>query len=124
MERNIEQGQELEKFGIAIRDLGAILTEKVETCNAQHLVGVDSGFELYDIDNEVEIQVEELTVKFQSFDPKIVGDAEIKKLILELRKKVHKMLFEDSSTCANKDVNGHEILEFEHIRPHSNRFPT
>ncbi|KAK4356981.1 hypothetical protein RND71_022591 [Anisodus tanguticus] len=63
-------------------------------------------------------------VNWQPTDPKVVNDSEVEEMILELHKKVHKIIFEDSSSFLGEDFNIHESLELKRIRLHFNHFST
>ncbi|KAJ8550924.1 hypothetical protein K7X08_000294 [Anisodus acutangulus] len=85
---------------------------------------MDSSFELVFNEEEFNIGFEELMVDCQPTDPKVVNDAEFEEMILELHKKVHKIIFEDSSSFVGENVKNGVNLNMECLRPHSNYFLT
>lgn len=112
-----ELGQEIEKFGTAIHDLGAQLISKVDESNAQ----LNSN-ELCEVEKELIRQIEELKMESQSFEHMFVDDAHVEKSTLEPCEDADNVIFEDSSACKYEDVKSNTILELGRIGPHSIHF--
>ncbi|XP_060186437.1 uncharacterized protein LOC132615858 [Lycium barbarum] len=121
---HVEQSQELKELEIAIRDLNTKLNAKVEVCNTQHQIVMESSFQLVSNEKVVNIDFQELMMNCQPTNPKIMQDANIEEMILELHKKVHEMVFEDSSSFLGEDVKNEANLKLKRIGPHSNHFST
>ncbi|XP_059309495.1 TMV resistance protein N-like [Lycium ferocissimum] len=121
---HVGQSQEVKLLEIAIQKLEAELNAKIEACDAQYQRVMECNFEMVSIEEEVMIDFQELMVNCQPTNLKIMQDAEIEELILELHKKVHEMVFENSSSFFGKDAQDEANLEFGRIGSHSNHFST
>jgi len=112
-------GQEIEKFGTAIHDLGAQLIAKVDASNAQQ-----NSSELCETEKELIRQFEELKLESQSFERTFINDVHVEESTLESCEEVDNVIFEDSSVCTYEDVNSDTILELGRTAPHSIHFST
>ncbi|XP_070004496.1 uncharacterized protein [Nicotiana sylvestris] len=119
IEGRAELGQEIEKFGIVIHDLGAKLIAKVDASNAQQ-----NNNDLCEAEKKVIRQIKELKVESQSFEHVFVDGAHVEKVTLEPCEEADNVIFEDPSACKNEDVNSNTILELRRIDPHSIHFST
>lgn len=118
-----EQNHEVELLEFATRNLEAKLNAMFEACNTLHQMVMGSNFGAV-FNKEVKMNFKELRVICQPTNPKILQDAEIEEMALELQRKVHQIIFEDSSAFEGEDVKNGANLKMGRLRPHYNHFST
>lgn len=117
----VERCQVWVQIEMAIQKLKIALNVKIEACDVSYQMVMDSCNEIVSNEDVDEIDVEEFMMIFQSIELKIMKNAEIKKVMLELPEKVKQIPCEDSSSLQGDNVKKNANLKTEG-RSHSNYF--